>query len=511
MLRSEARIDAKRRNISHKRKQFANPTYKQQDYPYRLNFYDVPPVAEITLEQFEQWAIDRLRILAELESCSFRNRSPAETASHMTPLLSKYLPLSSNSSSPSGASDATLRAQRQKDHYSHFILRLAFSSTDELRRRFARVESTLFRLRWQADDARERAAFVGGLEFDWEVVSEQEKRELGNQLSAVSGSWGGKREEAGRGDAEEWFRVDWERVPELVENRRVFVKKGKAYVPGREQLSFVLAEFGARLEKALELTSRALPRLDEDDRLTPILNHLSKSFATPDSTLSDADSSLPGAPINAASIDTLAAANFPLCMRHLHTTLRKNSHLKHFGRLQYTLFLKGLGLSLDDALLFWRSSFRLIDESTFNKEYRYNVRHSYGDVGGDSNRRGKGYSPFSCQRILTEHPPGSGEAHGCPYKHFSVDNLTTLLSATGVDDPNMLRGVREDLAGKRYHIACNRVFDWSHRNEIKKAKEEGSEGGGMDTIVHPNTYFKRSYLLKNQGKVKKEEGEGMEE
>ena len=61
MLRSEARIDAKRRNISHKRKQFANPTYKQQDYPYRLNFYDVPPVAEITLEQFEQWAIDRLR------------------------------------------------------------------------------------------------------------------------------------------------------------------------------------------------------------------------------------------------------------------------------------------------------------------------------------------------------------------------------------------------------------------------------------------------------------------
>ena len=56
------RIDAKRRNIiSHKKKQFADPTYKQQEYPHRLSFYDVPPTAEITLEQFEQWAIDRLR------------------------------------------------------------------------------------------------------------------------------------------------------------------------------------------------------------------------------------------------------------------------------------------------------------------------------------------------------------------------------------------------------------------------------------------------------------------
>ena len=61
------RIDPKRRNIiSHKKKQFADPTYKQQEYPNRLSFYDVPPTAEITLEQFEQWAIDRLR---SMNSC----------------------------------------------------------------------------------------------------------------------------------------------------------------------------------------------------------------------------------------------------------------------------------------------------------------------------------------------------------------------------------------------------------------------------------------------------------
>jgi DNA primase large subunit len=63
MLRqSNDRVDPKRRNvINHKKKQFADATYKAQEYPYRLNFYDLPPTAEITLEQFEQWAIDRLK------------------------------------------------------------------------------------------------------------------------------------------------------------------------------------------------------------------------------------------------------------------------------------------------------------------------------------------------------------------------------------------------------------------------------------------------------------------
>lgn len=235
----------------------------------------------------------------------------------------------------------------------------------------------------------------------------------------------------------------------------------------------------------VQLAARALPRLDEDDRLTPILNHLSKNFGTPDSSLADSDSVLPGAPINAASVDPLSQ-HFPLCMRNLHMQLRKNSHLKHYGRLQYTLFLKGIGLTLEDCLVFWRQAFKLMTDDVFNKEYKYNVRHAYGDVGGDATRRGRGYSPFSCQKILTEHPPGSGEAHGCPYRHFSVDNLTTLLQQTGVSDRDVLHGVKQDVEKQKFHLACNRVFDYAHRMEIKRVKDDGSWSSmDLDTIVHP--------------------------
>ncbi|KAI0814401.1 DNA primase, large subunit [Xylaria sp. FL0064] len=495
MLRQDFnRPDLKRRVLAdHRKKQFADPGYQATEYPHRLNFYATPPTADITLEQFEQWAIDRLRVLAELEACSFRNKSLAETAAHMEPLLKKYLLLEPNSSS-----STKLFEERQKDHYSHFILRLAFASTEDLRRRFSRVETMLFRLRLNEAGFREKDEFIQSINLDCERVTEDERNKYRDELAAVAGFKKGTEEET-------WVKVDWERVPDLVESRRVFLKAGKAYVPSKEQSSMVIAEFTKRLDRALDLTARGLHRLDEDDRLTPILDHLSKNFITPDSSYMGSSSSVTGADISARNIDALSA-HFPLCMQNLHRTLRRDAHLKHFGRLQYTLFLKGIGLNLEECLIFWRSSFHKITDDTFNKEYRYNVRHAYGDVGGDSNRRGGGYSPFSCQKILTEHPPGPGEAHGCPYRHFSLENLTTLLQGVGITDRSVLNGVKADKESQKFHMACNRVFEHVHQNEIKKAKEESiMTSTQLETIVHPNEYFKRSYLLKNLGKANGED------
>lgn len=185
-------------------------------------------------------------VLGELEACSFRNRTPTETATHMKPVLEKYLPLDANSSGSS-----SLAAQRQKDHYSHFILRLAFSSTEDLRRRFTRVETMLFRLRFGQDDARERAAFVAGLNLDWwEAVTDEERAEYAADFEAMV-----PPRKAGASEDDAWFKVDWLRVPDLVEGRRVFLKKGKAFVPGREQASMVVAEFSSRLDRQLEVRS----------------------------------------------------------------------------------------------------------------------------------------------------------------------------------------------------------------------------------------------------------------
>jgi len=204
------------------------------------------------------------------------------------------------------------------------------------------------------DDARERRDFIDSLNMSWETVTDDEKADFGEQLRAATSVW--------KGEEENWFKVDWERVPDLVESRRTLLKMGKAFVHVREQTSMVVSEFSRQLEAGLEMAARALPRMDEDDRLSPILTHLSKSFTAPETAYSaDASSISDSTAVTALAVDALSKF-FPLCMQNLHRELRKNSHLKHFSRLQYTLFLKGIGMDMNECITFWRRSFKLMTD-----------------------------------------------------------------------------------------------------------------------------------------------------
>ena len=83
--------------------------------------YEKPPLGDVTIEEFELFAIDRLRVLGEIESSWARNRSVEEVKRVVGDQCVKYLPLSSNT-----AGGVDLDGQRRKDHIGHFVLRLAF-------------------------------------------------------------------------------------------------------------------------------------------------------------------------------------------------------------------------------------------------------------------------------------------------------------------------------------------------------------------------------------------------
>lgn len=87
-----------------------------------LTSYDLPPLYDVTIEEFETCALDRLRILAEIESSHARNRSWDELKNATNAQCEKYLPLSATIS----RRYADLDTERKKDHLSHFVLRLAF-------------------------------------------------------------------------------------------------------------------------------------------------------------------------------------------------------------------------------------------------------------------------------------------------------------------------------------------------------------------------------------------------
>lgn len=52
---------------------------------------------------------------------------------------------------------------------------------------------------------------------------------------------------------------------------------------------------------------------------------------------------------------------------------------------------------------------------------QYTVKHSYGAEGKKTN-----YSPYTCHKIINS-KVGSGEHHGCPFRHFGTEELRSFL------------------------------------------------------------------------------------
>lgn len=456
--------------------------------------YSIPPVQDITVEEFEAWALDRLRVLAEIETASARNQPWHEIKAAIERRSSEYLSLRSNAVALSGAVATAsakakeLQRERAKDHVSHFVLRLAFSRTEELRRRFLHAETALFRYRLETDHLAEREAFLRAQDFVWRAVSPEEQRRHRDQLLACHPRL------AATFDSESFLQVPWHRVPDLVERRRVFVSRGTAWIPTKEQSSLIIAEFHARLQSQLEMTARALPRLDEDDRLMPVLEHLSMGSmvgATNDYTnaaLVGVDGS--SVHITADMVSPLVRQHAPLCMRHLHETLSTTHHLRHYGRLQYNLFLKELGLPVEEALLFWRRAFSTMTDDKFNKEHRYNIRHGYGLEGRRLN-----YPAKSCARIITQDAPGPQDTHGCPFRHFSPQNLSAALSTHYRIAPDEQAEIVQAAKAGHYHVACTRLFELTH---AQQGVARGDGLGQGESVSHPNRYMEASWRLAQQ-------------
>ncbi|KND01027.1 DNA primase subunit PRI2 [Spizellomyces punctatus DAOM BR117] len=447
-------------------------------YPSSLNFYIDPPPYELTLNEFETFALDRLRVLKAVETAYIRSKKEEDAAKYIQNVHDEHLHLGRNVTiNRVGAQK--LYEERRKDHISHFILRLAYCRTTDLRQWFIKQETALFMYRYKQEEQVERDRFLKHVQMDMSVITPEEKKNLETELRATHGLSTDELSQIN------FYRVQFEQVLDLVGRRQVYLHAGWAYVPEREQPTLVANAFRTHLNAALEATAKAVPQMDEDDRLVPVLNSISKQY------LSKAYTPGSGGPrehVTSDDIDGLVP-HFPPCMRNLHEALRHDGHLKHMGRLTYGLFLKGVGLPLEEALLFWRKSFHKMTDDQFQKGYAYNVRYNYGAEGKRTN-----YTPYSCMKIITSNQPGPGDHHGCPFKHFSSDNLRTLMHRYGVAESGITDIARLAREG-HYQVACTKLFEVTRGQAHRQARAAaGEEGGGIiETIEHPNQWFDMSY------------------
>jgi DNA primase large subunit len=365
--------------------------------------------------------------------------------------------------------------ERKKDHLSHFILRLAYCKTEDLRRWFLQQECELFRHRFELESSEGVSAFLRMNGMKYAPMESDAKMAILPQLKACT--YGMLDDDVMRTD---YFKVDFTEALDLVKGRRVFVTNGFAYVPRHDILSIIVAAFRAKLSKALAATSKALPNLEEDSRLLPMLSNLSKQYLG-----TDYGTERKTGTVTPADIPQLAEESFPLCQRHPQSILTESHHLKHGARMQYGLFLKGIGLKLEDALLFWRSEFtKAMGADKFEKNYSYNIRHNYGKEGKRTD-----YTPYSCMKIIMSAAPAAGDAHGCPFRHADQETLRVRMHQYKVPAP-AISEISALVGNQHYQLACVKYFEATHG--IEKADF---------VLSHPNGYFEQSRELRTGVKL----------
>ncbi|GFR49921.1 hypothetical protein Agub_g11940, partial [Astrephomene gubernaculifera] len=430
-----------------------------------LSMYNTPPTENITLEEFERLALARLSVLKEMEAYKLRhpNKTEKEYLDKLNQLKQKHMRGISSSSSSSAqpgpaASSTSLRDEDVRtDLISHYVLRLAYCRTADLRKWFLAQECEMFRLKFGTYNAAEHEAFLAAHAPQYRPVPPAELEEVMDDILRVMRSGLETKEALQRAQNDRrFYKVSWTRVPELVAQRRVLLRGGWAYVSRDALAPLVVAEFRAGVSKGLSDMARRWRQMfppEEEQRLQPLVASLAnRSLVADYSGVATRYGS-----VSAASLPSLASRHFPLCMSHLMTSLHSERHLRHGGRQQLGLFLKGIGLPLEEALLFWRSEFApRTPGDQFDKQYAYNIRHNYGKEGKRTD-----YTAHRCTTIVG-FSGGAGDHHGCPYRRLDEGALRTALSRLNCDDRKLEEALSKAREG-HYQLACAAAFEGIHR------------------------------------------------
>lgn len=112
----------------------------EQLYPHNIMMYYMPPTHDISLQYFEDLAVERLKLLRILEQTSAKNVRylsdewrEAIVAELNLQKLKSYVRLLQPASQNEVKHEADVLA-RERDYVSHFILRLVYARSEELRR-----------------------------------------------------------------------------------------------------------------------------------------------------------------------------------------------------------------------------------------------------------------------------------------------------------------------------------------------------------------------------------------
>ncbi|CAH0399042.1 unnamed protein product [Chilo suppressalis] len=239
----------------------------------------------------------------------------------------------------------------------------------------------------------------------------------------------------------------------LVAKREVELKNGVAFIPCSKWKQFLTILFFMNLSQRLNKTNVEV--LVSDPRILDLLDKL-KGQINPLLRINHSRQVLYSTQVDKQS------QNFPPCMLNLHQQLRKRHRLPHTQRFYYSLFLKDIGMPVDEAVNFWRTEYQQMPNGTHScchnwekdeKKFVYGIRHMYGLEGCR-----KSYSSVNCHRIQSE--DNSCNAVGCPFKIFEHERMLHILNMDSTEP--ILSQIYELKSRYNYTAACMKYMQSKH-------------------------------------------------
>ena len=372
------------------------------------------------------------------------------------------------------------------DIASHFLLALIVCKNEGDSRWFIRQESILYKARLEQNKKYDMYKVLSILGMKLSLF-EKNNRTNGVDINNIKF----KKKDT---NEEKIYFCRFEDAINLIASKEYYLFKGNIYILESDLPLLFKLVFEQKQEKVIAKIRANSESIKRDRRIKEII----LSFEREKEIMNNQEAAKMAKEIpndeklrTMFDVDKYSERCFPLCMNLIERHINKYSHLMHFGRLQYTLFLKGCGLPVEETLKFYQKKYEKktpIDK--FEKEYAYNIRHSYGLEG-----KRQSYNPFNCEKIINMNAPMGNECHGCPFKNYSEENLRKILNTCNLKDYD-IEEILNKKKNKEYQVACVKYFEGKFPDVL-------GEGIG----IHPNKYFTSAMKVLKYGNNKKNNNE----
>jgi len=431
-----------------------------------LSMYNIPPLEYYSYSGLSNVCQQRIDLYKQLERYLEDHRSSEEKKEFYKGIADTI-----------NKSQAKFKINQLDDLISHWVLKLVFNNVDQ--GIFLINEAFIFIGRIYDQAYKYALTRIEGNTDEERIKSEKEhmKRFYFEKLREyIVGDAGNKNDMT--------IRIPFKFAARLIEKHEVDLEGGfaivtpeNAFIVIQELFSEIMHLHNKNVERIYKQIVKHDPRLEKLIELLRDYNKSTEHYYKPEKTVVTSK-------IDASNIEYLSKEYFPLCMSEILEGLKTKHQLKHWGRLQLGLFLKGIGMKLEDNIIFFNNHLgKLSDASKKISEYKYYIEHMYGKRGKKTD-----YTPWSCQKIADKAIPTSNDVYGCPFKFYSDSHLVKALKMRRLNDDQ----ISEVISARKinYNIGCRKMFEFTH--DVSKVRP----GVGK----HPNSYYLSSYFSKNRNK-----------